>query len=59
MEMDCISLWADAIAYARDLPENSTRGTKARFITEEEAKLLEKHRRYSEARELERLAKTF
>jgi hypothetical protein len=59
LEMDCISLWADAIAYARDLPDNDVRGTKARFIAEEEAKLLQKHRRYSEARELEQLARTF
>jgi tetratricopeptide (TPR) repeat protein len=59
LELDALALWADAVAYAREQPPQALRQTKAKPIAEELCELLSKHRRYSEARMVERTAAGF
>lgn len=56
LEIDCIALWADAFAYAQSLDPSRLRGTRAKDVIAELARLLGRQRRYSEAREVERVA---
>lgn len=58
LDVDCIGLWGDAVAYARDL-EPDRRGDGVREIAKHLSELLTRHRRYSQARELDRLAEEF
>ena len=58
LEVDCIGLWADAVVYGRDLPKES-RGESLRDLAKRLSQLLVRHRRYSQAREIDRLAEDF
>ncbi len=56
LEVDCIALWGDAFAYAQTLDASRLRGTLAKEVISELARILARQRRYSEAREVERAA---
>lgn len=58
LDVDCIGLWGDAVAYARDL-EPERRGDAAKELARRLSELLVRHRRYSQAREIDRLAEEF
>lgn len=58
LEVDCIGLWGDAVAYARDL-EPDQRGDSIKEIAGRLSELLVRHRRYSQAREIDRIAEAF
>jgi|GEM_PF-1932048 len=58
LDVDCIGLWADAVAYARDL-EASRRGDGIKDLAKRLSELLVRHRRYSQAREIDRIAEEF
>lgn len=58
LDVDCIGLWGDAVAYGRDLaPER--RGDAVKELARRLSELLVRHRRYSQAREIDRLAEEF
>jgi len=59
LEIDCIALWGDAFAEAQARDVAQLRGTRAKDVTLELAKLLARYRRYSDAREVERAAGAF
>jgi hypothetical protein len=59
LEVDCIALWGDAFADARTRDLSELRGTRAKEVTLELARLLARWRRYSDAREVERAAGAF
>jgi tetratricopeptide (TPR) repeat protein len=59
LEIDCIALWGDAFADAQARDATRLRGTRAKDVTLELAKLLARYRRYSDAREVERAAGAF
>jgi hypothetical protein len=59
LEIDCIGLWADAVVYVDRLPPEQRATTRAKEIAKKLSELLAKHRRYSEAREIERIASGF
>ncbi len=59
LEIDCIGLWADAVVYAGNLPVEQRGTDRAKEIAKQLSDLLAKHRRYSEAREIERIASGF
>jgi len=58
LEGDCVGLWGDAVAYARDLPAQR-RGESVKEIAKRLSALLTRHRRYSQAREIDRIAAEF
>ena len=58
LDVDCIGLWADAVAYGRDLPKER-RVESLRDIAKRLSALLVRHRRYSQAREIDRMAEEF
>jgi tetratricopeptide (TPR) repeat protein len=59
LEIDCIGLYADAVVWVDNLPPDQREPTRAKEIAKQLAALLAKHRRYSEAREIERMATAF
>ncbi len=59
LDVECIGLWADAVAYAETLERSQLRGTPIKAIAKRLSALLTRHRRYSQAREIDRLAETF
>jgi tetratricopeptide (TPR) repeat protein len=59
LEIDCIGLWADAVVYVDRLPAEQRETDRAKEIAKQLSVLLAKHRRYSEAREIERIASGF
>lgn len=59
LDLDCVGLWADAVVYANKLEPEGRAGSKAKPIAEMLGTLLIRHRRFSEAREIERLAAGF
>ncbi len=58
LDVDCIGLWGDAVAYGRDL-EPDRRGDAVKELARRLSELLVRHRRYSQAREIDRLAEEF
>ncbi len=58
LEIECIGLWADAVAYARDL-EPDQRSDTPKELAKRLSELLTRHRRYSQAREIDRIASEF
>lgn len=58
LDVDCIGLWGDAVAYGRDL-EAERRGDAVKELARRLSELLVRHRRYSQAREIDRLAEEF
>lgn len=58
LDVDCIGLWGDAVAYGRDL-EPKRRGDAVKELARRLSELLVRHRRYSQAREIDRLAEEF
>ncbi len=58
LEVDCIGLWADAVAYGREL-EPDQRGATIKELGKRLSELLTRHRRYSEAREVDRIVEQF
>ena len=59
LEIECIGLWADAVVYTDKLPEDERKIPYAKEIAKRLSELLAKHRRYQEAREIERMATAF
>ena len=59
LDLDCIGLWADAVVYANGVDPEQRSGSRAAAIAEHLGTLLIEHRRFSEAREIERLAAGF
>ncbi len=59
LDLDCIGLWADAVAYGQKVEPKTLRGSRAKEIAKNLSELLVRHRRYSQAREIERLATEF
>jgi hypothetical protein len=59
LEIDCIGLYADAVVYVDNLSPDQREKGRAKDIAKHLATLLAKHRRYSEAREIERIASGF
>ncbi len=59
LDLDAIALWGDAVVYGSQVDADRLQGSPARSIANELAELLVAHRRYSQAREIERLATEF
>lgn len=58
LDVDCIGLWADAVAYGREVePEQRTDTLKE--LAQRLSTLLVQHRRYSQARDIDRIAEQF
>lgn len=58
LEIDCIGLWADAVAYGQEL-EPDQRGETLKDLAKRLSEMLTRHRRYSQAREIDRIAEQF
>lgn len=58
LEIDCIGLWADAVAYGKEL-EPDQRGSTLKDLAKRLSEMLTRHRRYSQAREIDRIAEEF
>ncbi len=58
LEIDCIGLWADAVAYGQEL-EPDQRGSTLKELAKRLSEMLTRHRRYSQAREIDRIAEQF
>ncbi len=58
LEIDCIGLWGDAVAYGKEL-EPDQRGQTLKELARRLSELLVRHRRYSQAREIDRIAEQF
>lgn len=58
LEIDCIGLWADAVAYGKEL-EPDQRGAPLKDLAKRLSEMLTRHRRYSQAREIDRIAEQF
>lgn len=59
LEIDCIGLWADAVVYAEKADPTARAGSPAKAMAGSLAELLVRHRRFSEAREIERRSAGF
>lgn len=58
LDIDCIGLWADAVAYGQEL-EPDQRGETLKDLAKRLSEMLTRHRRYSQAREIDRIAEQF
>ncbi|MBV1859424.1 MAG: hypothetical protein KUG77_13510 [Nannocystaceae bacterium] len=58
LDIDCIGLWADAVAYGQEL-EPDQRGATLKDLAKRLSEMLTRHRRYSQAREIDRIAEQF